>query len=370
MKIKLTSLASIPKNSYVEMVGYVSRYQLQPKPGANVRLPDLSCDHEWAVEVVDIRPAVAPTPLPATATRLAIEEALFSKGPITNLGFTNLSIHGTTGYLFSYDQIRSFDTSDPEHLRLLSVIPIPETVDWLFTEEHRAILIYGRSAQIMDLPDPSHAKLRGRYLADQKIERVALQGDMLYLLLSESLQIVDLRDPDHPVARGNYPFTGHAGNIIVEGDRAYTHINNSVLIFDVHNPDKPTRVGQQYLRGMSRMLSVQDQMVYVRVGEDMAVLDMHDVASTKVVRKEPGLGADVMLAQGDLRFQIVDDALRVLEQHGTDAFVLKSSYRASDMPYKNVQKAGDLLYLIGINGLDIVDIRDPAQPTLRALYRY
>jgi len=49
--------------------------------------------------------------------------------------------------------------------------------------------------------------------------------------------------------------------------------------------------------------------------------------------------------------------------------VIRSRYRAGDMSYVYAQQAGDLLYLAGLYGLDVIDIHDPAQPALRARYR-
>jgi hypothetical protein len=41
---------------YVEVVGYLRWYQLQRNP--HVIVPDLTCDHKWVVEVVDMHPAI------------------------------------------------------------------------------------------------------------------------------------------------------------------------------------------------------------------------------------------------------------------------------------------------------------------------
>jgi hypothetical protein len=140
---------------------------------------------------------------------------------------------------------------------------------------------------------------------------------------ASGLHVLDVAEPGHPVALGTADIAGGASNLVVDGTTLLVdEARNRVALFDITVPAAPRRVGALTVGEPAVALAARDGVALVPDGSGLAIVDY----------KTPNAARQV----GGIRL---------------------------DGPPADVALAGGLA-LVASGGLQLLDIAQPARPTL------
>ncbi len=93
---------------------------------------------------------------------------------------------------------------------------------------------------IFDLTQPETPAYVKKFESKLAFVKVKSSGSMLYALQTNSLRIYNLAAPTNPVLAGSCLFTNKVADLAVEGERAYVVDDNGLQVLDVSDPANPT----------------------------------------------------------------------------------------------------------------------------------
>ena len=216
------------------------------------------------------------------------------------------------------------DVSDPDNPVLTSSEIIPSGLASTIVLKDRKAFFSGGGLKIYDLTDPKAPKRLP--VENYGVDTIAIQGNFMYSTVGEwGLDVWDITDIENQVfvSRTNFPIgmphdMSHDGRWVVGiANKPY-----SITLIDVSDPFLPVATDSYVFDDYADTVTVKDDRVYVPRGSN---------------------GVDI--------FQISSDGL----------LTLVANYPTGSANYVTVSK--DRAYVLG--GIDILDVSDPAQPTLK-----
>jgi hypothetical protein len=196
---------------------------------------------------------------------------------------------------------------------------------------------FGEVAAV-DVASPSSPRVVGRLALDDTVVGLVPRGDALLVALTAGLAVVEARDPRRlAIAVPSDDTRSWIQLIHVEGGHAYTLDQfGRFTVFDVSRPQAPAFMGAYPISVPqdSGAISASDGVAYVAIGDELHVLDVSDPA-------------------------------HVLRVGGLDLFP------EPDVEYAPVVAAdaamgASHLFLAALDRTVIVDVVDPARPTVTA----
>lgn len=243
---------------------------------------------------------------------------------------------GPTLYLASAaGGLRVMDAADPLDLQELgSYTPAAAaSPSGLIVSGGRAYMATADAGtQIIAVGSPAQPALLGTLAGIAGATALQAQSQLLMQAGAEGWQLADVSDPAQPVAHRVYPAISSALAVAVADGLVYVGgpRGSGLQIFDLSDLDRPQRIGQYPGLGIGS-LAVRGRHAFARGDAPFGVysFDLSDPAQPAQVGSYP------------------------LAYAGDD--------RAS-----NIEVAGDLAYIATTQGgLQIIDVGDPAEPTLR-----
>jgi hypothetical protein len=231
------------------------------------------------------------------------------------------------------------DLSDPLSPERLGVYPMT-TARSLDVVGSVAYVVDGTALEIIDVSDassPTHLARETSFTALP--EAIDVAGNTAYVSTWDGLAIVDVTDPTTPHFIREHSLGGLIYEVKVVGNRAYAANGEGGLqIVDISNPAAPVTLGGYAMGGSGCDLEVVGNLVYL-VGSNGADMNAYSLSILDV----SNVSAPVRLGGAGLPLGEV---------------------------YDNIQVVGNLAYLSpSSGGLQILDISDPAQPSLFLKYR-
>lgn len=266
---------------------------------------------------------------------------------------------------------------------------------------------------VVDLSDPSSPRETGAVAGDWSALEVALIGGYAYVAAGDDgLRVVDLSDPTDPVEVMSNPRP--AVDVAVAGSTACL-IGGGLDVFDVGDPSSPLHVGHLALPGSGQIsgLAMDGTRAYVARREPVRldVVDVSDPTQPSLVASSGPTFADRQLfdlvvegstawltrgVDGVVKLDVSDPAAPTIlaeldtpgqavaiATDGTTAYVADSSagLRVLDLPTGGtateihaiddtpgavdaVTIVDGLAYLVSRNGVEVLDVTDPAEPVL------
>jgi hypothetical protein len=274
--------------------------------------------------------------------------------------------------------------------------------------------------QIIDISNPSNPTFKGSYDTNDALE-IALSSNYAYVVdnshYSSGLQVIDISDPSNPTLKGSYyPLYAYsARGVVVSENYAYVVIAG-LHIIDISDPSNPTFKGSYNMPGYVRGVAVSENYAYVASSSlglqiisihsdkltlsgmpSSAGIDSVDVEACNEIMECVSDSFDIMVQDNEL---IVTNPIP--DQNATvgnffeltidRTFVFSSSsalFEATNIPawlmstpldinptFKGSFAAhadgiaifGNYAYVADWGGLQIIDISNPAKPTLKGLY--
>jgi hypothetical protein len=245
---------------------------------------------------------------------------------------------------------------------------------------------------IYDIRVPEMPALLGRYQPSNTIRQMEAAGTLVYLKTDEeSLHLVDVSDPANPVLRTTYP---SVSSVYADATNAYLTSNEGLTVLDVSGPISPTVVGTN-ASVWGNNLVVDERNAYLTSPVIISPsLYLSSSLSLMIVDVDPAsadflkpLGDPYGLPMGDadIRDMAVADGrvylistteatqakLTIIDISDPARPTMQGTYHADDWIASDVHIAitGDYAYLsTGDNRLDILDVSDPTAPQLVRSY--
>ena len=263
---------------------------------------------------------------------------------------------------------------DRRRLELRSTLPLPGYAEALAVDGGHAYVADGPGGlRIVDITDPDRPAEIGVVLDLHLILGVAVAGERAFLAAAdEGLIVVDVSDPAAPVEVGRLFTGGYAYGVALAGDRVLlADAWGGLRVIDATNPRAPRLVATVPTAGWTLGVRVEGERAYLAEGSTMRVLEIASIelrqpealhefsASTTAVDVA---GDRVVLVDGEVGIRILD-----LGEDGPVELATYAPY-APVGPFHGVAVTGDRAYLgagfgAGFQGLRIVDVSDPRQPT-------
>ena len=240
---------------------------------------------------------------------------------------TMYCMHGADAVIYLCAEERYLniaDVSDPDNPVLTSSEIVPSGLASTIVLKDRRAFFSGGGLKVYDLTDPQAPQRLP--VVNYGVDTIALQDNFMYTTVGEwGLDIWDITDVENqvPVSRTNFPIgmphdMSHDGKWVVGiANKPY-----SITLIDVSDPFVPMVTDSYVFDDYADTVTVKDNRVYVPRGSD---------------------GVDI--------FEISLDGI----------LTLVANYPTGSANYVTV--SGNRAYVLG--GIDILDVTDPSQPTLK-----
>ena len=222
-------------------------------------------------------------------------------------------------------------------LARVASVPVPGPVAALAAGDGLVVAAAGSSVHVIDVSRPGSPEVVGRYDFDQPALGVVLDGRLAYVANShDGLRRLDLSDPAAPALTGTAPTRGQAVGVAGAGRYLFT-ADNSIGFDIVDVAGDPTRAGEYLADGFPRGIAAAGSRVFV--ADQPAGLMVVDVSHPASPRVEGGLSLGR------------DPVLQV--------------FAPDDRSTGGVPPAV-VCIVSGRGGLQVVDLSDPASPSVAA----
>ena len=226
-----------------------------------------------------------------------------------------------------------------------------------------------------DISTPSSPKLDGTIVdfgteIHTDVHSVVLSGQYAYMGGADAgVAIVDISNPAAMSLVGGTTITGYAGRVALNANYLLVAAESGGLqVIDTTTPSTPAVVAVYGTpNALSQGVTVVDTTAYIADGGNgLRIVDVSDPASPRLlgtIKVSGGAFYDVAV-QGDYAY-IADHSygLRVVNVSDRANPVLVSSYREGGFGF-GVAVAGDYVYLADREYFDVINISNPASPTL------
>lgn len=282
-----------------------------------------------------------------------------------------------------YAGLRIVDLSDPEHPHEAGSNPLPDGAAGIAIASTIAFVAdEWTGLHVIDVSDPTNPIRVGRYAVLAFVDAIAVAGDYAYTLVdplytpygatNRRVAVIDVSRPSAPREVGSYATPNYASAIAVSG--LYVYVNhNGLEILDVSQPLTPTLLGSccTELAGISDDIEVAGHYAYLAgtaFASDhtgLAIVDVADPASPTLVWHASDLATRTVAVANDHAYLTTDASPDILVFDVTTPVtpVLATTYHATHVA-RDLVIAGDYAYIATDGGLEVVDVTQPATPTL------
>ncbi len=273
------------------------------------------------------------------------------------------------------DGLLVLDVSDPTAPELVGQLETPDDADVLAVAGDRAFLgIWGDDVWIVDMSDPSAPVKLAEHDVDGDVSDLQVAGDILYLsVLEEGLELVDVSDPGAPRSLGwHVTELWEAGPVAVAKNIAYLGASDELRVLDVSDPAAPDPLTILSLPDRISDIHVRDGLVYTSdYGGGLRVLDLQaprpnwDLGSLDADApfehfEDVGLYGSVAYLASNV------DGLHVVDLESTP---MQLGFHLSVAePLARLVLSGDQLFAAGRRKVYLVDLTDPLAPQVQATF--
>ncbi len=290
---------------------------------------------------------------PTNPTRVATYET----------GATMTQVMGDKAYLASYAGFQILNVSEPSSPALIGASTSPSSPTRIWVSGATAYLAGdGRGLHVVDVARSERAMEVANY-PQWSPNDMMIVGHLAYITDGEGLRILDVTDARHVHEVGFYKAPVYSEGVWVEGHYAYVADGQAGLrIVDVTNPAAPREVGAFALPNPEtrsfNAVKVVGSYAYL-TGNGFWVIDVSDPTASRQVGFY-GVYSNVVDVQGNRAYLQANPAgLRILDVSNPAAPTLLATYVMSDST-ADLQVVGRYAYLANYDqGLRVVDVADP-----------
>jgi hypothetical protein len=264
------------------------------------------------------------------------------------------------------------DVSDPENPVFHMTYPTEGKSGVVFVENDYAFLTAQEFGMIIISVSgvPPSPSTRGDFRTGYWPRESYKDGDYLYVADGEAgLEILDVSDPENPYVAAYNDTEGECIAVHVVGDRAYIADGNSgLVVIDIEAPTNPSFDWSVSTDGFANDVDIQDQYAYVATGDyGLRIIDINTEAEVAEFDIEE---------QETFSVQVVDDFVYLGDGNGLRIVNITDPLNPTEEAFyslldpgiyatMDVYVSGSYAYVTNaanINGLTILDISDPSDP--------
>ena len=204
---------------------------------------------------------------------------------------------------------------------------------------------------------------------------VALEGAYAYAAAEDTLRIIDLSDGSRPAVRGEVAVPGRIWSLHPAGGRVYMAAGlDGLHIVDVSDPDAPALLATHPTAGQALGVTTSGSTALViNLMTGLEVVDATDGAAPNLVHTEETAGYQWGIGGGGSRVLVADQpsGVHVFDVATPAAPVLQGVY-AGEQPAQSVVAGDDgraYVVLAGSGVVEILDLGDPSNPRLLGSHR-
>jgi hypothetical protein len=300
---------------------------------------------------------------------------------LTNSQPQAIRINGNYAYIAIsdfYEQggLQVIDITDAYAPFPVSFFDTGSTFDVDISGSYAYIVTQNIGLSVIDISNPSSLVNVGTYFTSDMVSDLAVKGNYVYMLNRSNLKIIDISNPFMPSLAGVYEMTYNAYfvlDITISGDYAYVAgVHFGLRIFDILNPTNPVLVGT-YNPGMTEGVEVSGNIACLRGLYSLIILDVSN-------RSMPGLMAEFETSAGITGHSIDNngnyvyaansiEGLQVIDIRNPKSPTLTGSYNDISEWISDLTIRDHYAYLSEKKGLFIIDITNPAYPRLQGKVR-
>lgn len=210
---------------------------------------------------------------------------------------------------------------------------------------------------------------------DVPADVVALAGAYAYAASGDTLRIVDLADPSRPAVRGALTAPGRIWSVHASGDTVYLAGGlDGLHIVDVADPDAPTLAATHQTAGQALGVTTSGgSALVINLMTGLEVVDVTDSAAPALVHTEETFGYQWGIGGGGALVLVADqpEGVHLFDVSAPATPVLQGVYAAAQ-PVRAVTAGDDgraYVVLAGSGVVEILDITDPSNPRLAGSHR-
>ncbi len=280
-----------------------------------------------------------------------------------------------------------FDVSDPARTRSIGCdITVPEVADvgvvgqYAAVVDSRGYLLQGPGTihvaegaflpgkvgglRTVDLAASLAPSLLGWVGLGGKGRSVTLAGSMAYVAASHEVCLVDLTDVANPRRVGPIRSLEPSDKIVLDGKRLYAVEGEWLSIVALPKNPAARKLARHHLGGDIHDLAVSGGFVYVALASGLQIFDLRYPRHPKQAGLYPAReGVDSLAVVGSLAYLCVHDRLCIVDVADPARPTLVGGVRTGCCGrFRQVIVEGSLAYVIARDNLSVVDITNPVHP--------
>lgn len=224
--------------------------------------------------------------------------------------------------------------------------------------------------KIFDSSDKKNIKLISKIVNLGESSGMDIDGNYLYLAnLNRGLIIIDISDIKHPKVVGEDYFLktetinerAEANDVTVLDNKAYMAIGRKgIAVIDITNPKNPKTLNLIDLKDYTKALEIRDNYIYALCSTSLKILDLKGniISQTNL----QGYGNDLKL-DGNYAFIAANNGLNIIDITNPKNPSLITTYDTKGFCLK-LKIRGDYLYLANGGNFEIIDISNKKDPIL------
>ncbi len=367
---------------------------------------------------------------PAQASDVQIEEVGSIGGTISDI-----AVEGTYAYIGEGENLVVLDVSDATNPNAVARLPLPDTVNSLVAQNGKVYIASYAGLHIVDVSTPTNPVLLGGYTDISTIYDVRVANSLAYFIgryydsttqettyilgilnvsdptaiamqsnvaitggqldsleiantnayvtyydydsSTGGLQIIDISDATSPTLQGNVTQSFSLGGMQIVGNYAYVSGGNKgdIQVINVSDPQNPVVEGSKgWLScGAAFELFIVNDFAYVPDGNfGLKIIDLNDESGTyKASFDEGWLGQIIAVyVTNNLAYVVSPGRMQILDVSDPAAPTLKGRYNAVVGYASSIEVANNLAYIGNAAGVQIVDASNPAALTLKGAFAH
>ncbi|MEA1922299.1 MAG: hypothetical protein U9N63_06550 [Pseudomonadota bacterium] len=284
----------------------------------------------------------------------------------TDGGAQNVQVIGTRAYVADSNAgFKIVDVSNPEAPTLLGSYDTQGYAEDVFVNGATAYIVERSTGlEILDISNPAAPQLLSQRL-NNRASGIWVEGNIACFIIGyDGFELLNISNPASPQLLGSLDFSAPAEKAQIVGNKLYLADRDLGLrIFDITDPATPSQISSHELPGSTRNLVIAGTTAFMAC--DGGGLNLVNIANAAVPadlgRYDHSGDAKSVWVAGSTAYLAKDDGnLQIIDISNPQAPTRIGHF---DHDAGCVQTVGDIAYVGGSNKFRVVDVTVPANPT-------
>ena len=290
-------------------------------------------------------------------------------------GINDIYIQNNYAYCAFENGLEIVDISNPDALVLISQLYFQGKGKGIWVANNYAYLAdYQSGVKIIDVHDPANPI----YLATVETSGLAIAvcagGNYIFVAnASNDLQIINVTDPANPVIANPYHTFDSIVDVYFENNLVFAVVDGAsacfLLIIDVSDPVNPVRLDNYHPGGFVRDIEVSGDTLYLAGDENLyfRIIDISDpTVPASIGSYNPDRDLEALGLYGNYAYLTSSQGMHVVNISDPANPTLT---RICDWEVDKMEVSGEHIFgTIRDEGISVVNLSDPVNPALRSSF--